>query len=176
VSSNKVEKDAYVSNEEVNVDAIEENNVTPQDRLQRISKLYLRENMIQVVSYFLALLLTYSFYAATLFVRYPAVDAISIFFYPLGGFLNIIVYTRPMVAELRRRYPECSRMRGFWLVLTVGGRIPDDIEISLSCCQVCCISLAGEDSDFYDTNTGSNRDGDQRRTTSLFTKLAQLGF
>ncbi len=44
---------------------------------------------------------------------------------PLGGLLNILVYTRPNTASFRRRHPDCSRLWALCLVLRAGGEIPD---------------------------------------------------
>jgi len=188
-------EDIPASNEETNEDSIEETNEdievtstytssqnieTPQERLKNLSRRYVRENMVQAVSYVATLLITYGFYAMTSshvlkFSR--ATDATAIFFLPLGGFFNIMVYTRPMVAELRRRHPECGRVRGFWLVLRAGGQIPDDIDLSVSCCQDCFCSPGWDESE-HDDATPSNRDYELRRSTgaSLFAKLSRLGF
>ncbi len=147
------------------LDHSNEENETPQDRLQNLSKLYVRENMIQAVLYVIILLLTYSFYAATAIYYRHELDATAIFFLPLGGFLNILVYTRPMVAGLRRTHPEFSRIYGFWLVLRAGGKIPDDDDLSLSCCPGCCSPSSGYESD-----------GESRHTTSFWSKLSRLEF
>lgn len=45
-------------------------------------------------------------------------------FYPLGGALNILVYTRPKILLIRRRHPDYSWLRAFWLVMTAGGQLP----------------------------------------------------
>ncbi len=66
--------------------------------------------------------------------------AVAKSFFPLGGFLNILVYTRPKVAVFRRTHPICSLVRDFWLVLDGGGEIPKEehFDLSISCCQTCC--------------------------------------
>ncbi len=120
-----------------------EDEETPQDRVQNLSRLFRREITIQATLYVMSFCLTYmpmiinTVFA--IFYLYPTVIcAMQAFFWPLGGFLNILVYTRPKVASLRRDYPECSRLRGFWLVLRAGGEIPDDIHHSsqsTSCCD-----------------------------------------
>mmetsp|Transcript_4298 Transcript_4298/g.4924 ORF Transcript_4298/g.4924 Transcript_4298/m.4924 type:complete len:431 (-) Transcript_4298:89-1381(-) len=163
--------------DETNEDIIQggEETVTPQDRLQNLSQLYLRENFAQAVSYVLVLLLTHFLYALTGFIFHTPLDPIAIFFLPLGGFLNILVYTRPMIAGIRRSHPECSRMRGFWMVLKAGGKIPDDIDLSASCCQSCCGPTAMNESE-YDYTASANREGEPARSTSLWTKLSRAGF
>ena len=42
-------------------------------------------------------------------------------FFPLGGLWNILVYTRPECAALRRNNPGISRLQALWLVLKAGG-------------------------------------------------------
>jgi len=44
---------------------------------------------------------------------------------PLAGFFNILVYTRPKVATVRRRRPEYWWFRAFWMVVKAGGDMPD---------------------------------------------------
>jgi len=112
---------------------------TPQIRVQQLSKLYHNEMMTQAISFVGIYFLMY----IPVMVAHAGdppdfLLAITMIFFPLGGFLNILVYTRPKVAELRRRYPECSRPRGLWMVLKTGGEIPENIDLSLSCCRDCC--------------------------------------
>jgi len=44
--------------------------------------------------------------------------------YPIGGVSNILIHTRPQVVTLRRRNPNMSRIRCFWIVLRNGGEAP----------------------------------------------------
>ncbi len=46
--------------------------------------------------------------------------------FPLGGFFNILVYSRLNVTSFHKKHPECSRIQAFWLVLKAGGEMPDD--------------------------------------------------
>ena len=55
---------------------------------------------------------------------YPVMVQWAIFA-PLGGFFNILVYTRPKVSTLRRRRPEYWWFQAFWMVVKVGGEVPD---------------------------------------------------
>jgi len=51
-------------------------------------------------------------------------------FWPLGGFFNILIYTRPKVAAMRKTYPEYAHMSWFILFLVVvfsGGEVPTDM-------------------------------------------------
>lgn len=112
---------------------------TPQEQVQHLSRLYRRETMIQASCYVGAFSLSYMpmmiGFVYSLFGNYVHfLMAIGIFFYPLGGVLNILVYTRPKVANIRRSHPEISRLRGLWLVLKAGGEIPNEISPSSPCC------------------------------------------
>ncbi len=133
---------------------------TPQDQVQHLSRLYRRETMIQASCYVGAFSITYipmmlGMLLMILRIYRLHVTAIAIFCYPLGGFLNILVYTRPKVANIRRSNPECSRLRGLWLVIRAGGEIPPDIDTDTSsswnlCC--CCQHWDG-DSEYEDTES-----------------------
>eukprot|EP00553_Chaetoceros_curvisetus_P001335 CAMPEP_0204622506 /NCGR_PEP_ID=MMETSP0717-20131115/8152_1 /ASSEMBLY_ACC=CAM_ASM_000666 /TAXON_ID=230516 /ORGANISM="Chaetoceros curvisetus" /LENGTH=90 /DNA_ID=CAMNT_0051637237 /DNA_START=872 /DNA_END=1141 /DNA_ORIENTATION=- len=88
-------------------------------------------------------------------------------FFPLGGFLNILVYTRPKVASLRRTHPECSRIRGFWMVLHAGGEIPDEIDLSVSFCHGCCRLPAWLESEYEYASGNQNMSSFGIRLTSM---------
>lgn len=45
--------------------------------------------------------------------------------YSSGGFLNMLVFTRPKVKILRIRYSDLSWFRAFYLVIKEGGEVPD---------------------------------------------------
>lgn len=120
---------------------------TPQDKVQQLSRLYRREMMIQATCYVGAFCITYIPMVIcvflTIYTENPLIiSSIVMFTFPLGGFLNILVYTRPKIASLRRNHPECSRLRGFWLVLRAGGEIPsEDDDLFFNCCRDCsCLS------------------------------------
>mmetsp|Transcript_126 Transcript_126/g.152 ORF Transcript_126/g.152 Transcript_126/m.152 type:complete len:440 (+) Transcript_126:133-1452(+) len=124
---------------------------TPRERLQHLSRLYHTEMTIQATSYVAVCLIMYlPMMISFLFNESPEIlVAVAIFIYPLGGFLNILVYTRPKVAGLRRAHPACSWFRGFWLVLKSGGEIPTEVDFSVSYCEGCCRPSAWiEDSDY----------------------------
>ncbi len=138
------EKTHSVNDEENAIEGDHEEKETPQSRVQRLSRLYRREMMTQAISFVVIFCLMY-------IPPMMGCTIVSLIFYPLGGFLNILVYTRPKVSELRRRYPgECSRLRGFWLVLKMGGEIPDEIGVSSSCCMDCCKCPSLVDESEYD--------------------------
>lgn len=53
-------------------------------------------------------------------------------FWPLGGFFNILIYTRPKVAAMRKAYPEYAHFSWFIIFLFVvlsGGEVPTGIHI-----------------------------------------------
>ena len=45
--------------------------------------------------------------------------------YSSGGFLNMLVFTRPKVKILRMRYSDLTWLRAFYLVIKEGGEVPD---------------------------------------------------
>ncbi len=135
---------------------------TPQDRVQHLSRLYRREITIQATSYVAAFCITYvptvvAMACAMVWYSSPVLDAISIFTYPMGGFLNVLVYTRPKIAGLRRNHPEYSHFRCFWLVLRAGGEIPSEDDLALTCCQAYCCNPTWIVSDISQSNTNNTR-------------------
>lgn len=60
---------------------------------------------------------------------YPSlmVAIIISIFYPVGGLLNILVFTRPKVLSLRRRHMEFSYFRAFYMVVKAGYVVPQVI-------------------------------------------------
>ena len=91
------------------------------------------QSLVQSSMYIAAFCLVYS--AVILFVV-MAVAGISRpdwikwllnIFWPLGGFFNILIYTRPKVAAMRKTYPEYANLSSFILFLVVvfsGGEVP----------------------------------------------------
>lgn len=49
---------------------------------------------------------------------------ISSFFYPIGGFLNMVVYTRPKVKALKKLLPDIPLYGCFLIVVANGGEVP----------------------------------------------------
>jgi len=47
--------------------------------------------------------------------------ALARFFTPLQGLFNIIVYCRPHIIALKKRHPEYSLLKAFWLIVRTGG-------------------------------------------------------
>ena len=59
--------------------------------------------------------------------------------YPLGGFFNVLTYTRPKVVRLRHAFPDFSRLRAFYIVMRAGGELPDLVAnpYALQICHGC---------------------------------------
>ena len=74
-------------------------------------------------------------------VKLPSIIVTIIsFFYPLGGFFNVMIYARPKVVRIRHGIPDCSRLKAFFLVLKNGGEFPDfanDPNAAKLCSQNC---------------------------------------
>ena len=84
------------------------------------SYLYMSVLFFQYGSFFIPLFTNY-------FLRRKAPDwthYLIAFFFPLGGFFNILVYTRPKVISFRRNQPELSWFRAFVMVLKAGVAVP----------------------------------------------------
>lgn len=71
--------------------------------------------------------------------------------FPLGGFFNILIYTRPKVAGLRRLEPRMPWLQALYLVIKAGGEIPDDTTMArrlwFSCCIFCCCNSRQNDAE-----------------------------
>ena len=50
---------------------------------------------------------------------------ITSLFFPLGGFFNIVIYTRPKVMALRKIHPEIPKFISFLIIILSGGQVPD---------------------------------------------------
>ena len=101
-------------------------------RSLRASQTRVRGTITQSLLYIGTFLLTYL--AALIVIILNATNAPLPFsllaFYkiltPLGGFFNILVYTRPKVATIRRRRPKKYWwFEAFWMVVKAGGDIPE---------------------------------------------------
>jgi hypothetical protein len=100
-------------------------------------RIYRREIIIQaycfVVAYFVTFICRWIIYIHLLSKAQPSIwfIRISSVIYPLGGFFNVIVYTRPKVVAYRIRHPEITWFKSFWLVLKGGNVLPkEDSEYS----------------------------------------------
>lgn len=66
------------------------------------------------------------------FLRIPPPDWIfwmASTVWPLGGFLNIIIYTRPKVLQYQKQNPQYSRPHIFLVVVLSGGEVPASIDL-----------------------------------------------
>ena len=96
-----------------------------------LQRLYKGEVMLQaslyVGGFFLTYCLTWVVAVMNLLGVIPSTGflyALPLLF-PLGGMFNILVYTRPKIGLLRRRYSDYSWFKAFWLVLKAGGELPE---------------------------------------------------
>jgi len=111
-----------------------------------ISIVYQRQVMIQATCYVGAFVITYvpviiSFFILlmtdiTSSILNRVLFHIAVLIYPIGGLFNILIYARPKVVVLQRNHPECSKLKGLWLVLRAGGEIPDEVDelVFNKCC------------------------------------------
>lgn len=89
----------------------------------------MRETYIQAWLYVIAFLIVYLWpyifgICEFLDKRIPfVVSVLTYVFYPLGGFLNILVYTRQKVATVRKRTSHVW-IRCLWIVISKGGETP----------------------------------------------------
>jgi len=101
-----------------------------------ILRVYKRELVIQVFCYVVNFCITsipFMISSFLLLLNWPVPRLLAMFlvvFFPLGGFLNILAFTRPNVASVRRKNPRMSRLQALWLVLKAGGEVPDTNEYS----------------------------------------------
>ncbi len=102
-----------------------------QEDVLHLSSLYRNEIVLQATCYVGAFILTYGPHiiiyclvrAGTSPPKILVITAMTLL--PLGGFFNILVYSRPKAASLRRTYPNRSRLLCLWLVLRASGEIPE---------------------------------------------------
>ncbi len=97
------------------------------DRLAYLQQLYKTEMLNQSAWYVIVFILTYFPIVAVNIIFFVggwpsrALQFAGALLFPLGGVWNILVYTRPECAALRRKNPGISRLRALWLVLKAGG-------------------------------------------------------
>lgn len=109
-----------------------QNSQLARDNSLELVKTYKREFVVQASLYVFAFLLTYLTVWISLLVSIIAEEEPSDFvkictsiFYPIGGALNILVFTRPKVLTLRRRNPDRSWIWAFVAVIMAGGAVPE---------------------------------------------------
>jgi len=95
-------------------------------RGERKSRARRKETAKQAMLYVAVFFITYGWpltYEWT-YMNFPfAANILFYLFYPLGGFFNILVYTRQRVATVRKRN-SCSWIKGVWEVAKAGGDVP----------------------------------------------------
>eukprot|EP00554_Chaetoceros_debilis_P006491 CAMPEP_0194078614 /NCGR_PEP_ID=MMETSP0149-20130528/4967_1 /TAXON_ID=122233 /ORGANISM="Chaetoceros debilis, Strain MM31A-1" /LENGTH=391 /DNA_ID=CAMNT_0038759911 /DNA_START=465 /DNA_END=1640 /DNA_ORIENTATION=- len=147
----------------------------PQRKMQEISRLYTREMTIQTTLYVGSFCLTY----IPIFVIYVMIlifdtnpsfllNNIGLCTYCLGGIWTVLVYTRPKVASFRRSYPECSRLRGLFLVIKNGGEVPVTYDNSCGCSRTLKPMKEAESSNADGSSQSSNPIGLNRGGKSGF--------
>lgn len=94
---------------------------------------YKKQMLIQSCLYTFGLIFTYSFGYVALFVSlvrpHPIPIWITIVYaitWPIGGLINILIYTRPKIIITRTRQPELSWTKAFYSVILAGAEVPDD--------------------------------------------------
>ncbi len=99
----------------------------PTRHSEHFTRQYRRELVTQAFCFVVAFLLPHTFYFASwIFLTIKqthstVVYGTSHFFYPLGGFFNMLAYSRPKIRSLRMRNPSYSWLRAFWHVMKSGG-------------------------------------------------------
>jgi len=107
--------------------------VSSQGSNEAMIRIYRREIIIQaycfVVAYFVTFICRWIIYIHLLSKAQPSIwfIRISSVVYPLGGFFNVIVYTRPKVVAYRILHPEITWFESFWLVLKGGNDLPKEV-------------------------------------------------
>jgi len=127
-----------------------------------VLRLYKRETIIQsslyVGAFFLSYLLPLMQTIGSLYShKFPSITlTLMSIFYPLGGLFNIFVYTRPKIVRFRHAFPECSRLRAFFLVMKAGGEVPDVTDRNaLKLCN-CCPTPENKEQDDESQTDGLN--------------------
>ena len=104
---------------------------------EALMKTFAREFVVQACMFVASFLATFIFWWVALIMlvlqqKSPPLFmyVLVVFFYPLGGFLNILVYTRPKVKSFYRKYGRrrYSWLRAFLLVVKAGGVVPLEIQ------------------------------------------------
>ena len=97
-----------------------------------MARTYRKEMLTQSCLYLFGHLFTYVFLLINLFFHiagrpYPDWSHMAISLtWPLGGFINILIYTRPKIAILRIRQPQLSWTKAFRTIILAGAEVPDE--------------------------------------------------
>ena len=98
-----------------------------------LARLYERETLIQASLYVIAFFGTHSLLGIIAILRVAGIqkdlnDFVALL-YPLGGLFNILIFSRPKVALLRRNHSRFTWIQALWLVLREGGDLPSENEL-----------------------------------------------
>jgi len=97
-----------------------------------MARTYRKEMLTQSCLYLFGHLFTYTFVMINQFFHiagrpYPDWSPMAISLtWPLGGFINILIYTRPKIAILRMREPQLSWIKAFRTIILAGAEVPDE--------------------------------------------------
>jgi len=147
--------------------------------LSALSELYRRETIIQATCYVGVYILTYLPLLVCFLLLMTKSDSSSInvvfltvatCFYPSTGLFLCLVYTRPKVALIRRTFPQCSRLLGFWLVLKAGGEVPKLENLII---PTCCYNESTIRDNSQEDNDANNNDIDGNTETPGRSKSAR---
>lgn len=132
--------------EEVNLDPPSSSNLTEgaidlhnQDQIEKNPRKNLsRQALNQSLLYIVAFLLIYMPGMFQLVLKMAGFEALAdsdiflwwvSFCYPLGGVLNILIYTRPKVQKLRDQVPGLPRIPALMVVVWSGGEVPSLVDL-----------------------------------------------
>ena len=97
-----------------------------------MARTYRKEMLTQSCLYLFGYLFTYTFIFTNHLISiagrpYPDWSPMAISLtWPLGGFINILIYTRPKIAILRIRQPQLSWTKAFRTIILAGAEVPDE--------------------------------------------------
>ena len=91
---------------------------------------YRRQMVVQGFLYTFGLMFTYTNLILSHILHSAGINFEFSFFlksctWPIGGVINILIYTRPTIAVLRIRQPELSWIRAFYEVIMAGAEVPE---------------------------------------------------
>lgn len=125
---------------------------TTSEFVDRLQRLFVRETMAQGRLYIGVFFLVYVGPIGLSIIHLQSNSKPSFVFfnlavalYPLGGFFNILVYSRPKVRHLMRRNSDISFLHAVCIVIRAGGDLPDESTFRQASRQVedvsCCRRL-----------------------------------
>ncbi|GFH46307.1 hypothetical protein CTEN210_02781 [Chaetoceros tenuissimus] len=111
---------------------------SPQQETQPQGLKMTKEAGLQSILYILAFMLVYSAPLIGLFSRFSKKENsdasywVTSLFLPIGGLLNMLIYTRPKVKALKKIIPELSIPYCFAIVIFFGGECPSLVDLQFS--------------------------------------------